>query len=130
MSPLEFVHLLGNWSGGDGPVYEKLARAIGNALERGEIPAETRLPAERTLARLLRLSRTTVVSAYEQLRQRGWVERRQGSGTRVRGPLSPGARKGEEPALSFRSSPCATLRGDPEGVSHGQPAHRTHHTQH
>ena len=113
MSPLEFVHLLGNWSGGDGPVYEKLARAIGNALERGEIPAETRLPAERTLARLLRLSRTTVVSAYEQLRQRGWVERRQGSGTRVRGPLSAGARKGEEPALSFRRHPV--YRGLIEG---------------
>ncbi len=113
MSPLEFVHLLGNWNGGDGPVYEKLARAIGNALERGEIPAETRLPAERTLARLLRLSRTTVVSAYEQLRQRGWVERRQGSGTRVRGPLSPGARKGEEPALSFRRHPV--YRGLIEG---------------
>jgi DNA-binding transcriptional MocR family regulator len=113
LSPLEFVHLLGNWSGGDGPVYERLARAIGNALERGEIPGQTRLPAERTLARLLRLSRTTVVSAYEQLRQRGWVERRQGSGTRVRGPLSPGARQGAEPALSFRRHPV--YRGLIEG---------------
>jgi hypothetical protein len=31
-----------------------------------------------------------------------------------------------EPALSFRSSPRAMLRGDSEGVSHGQPADRTH----
>jgi DNA-binding transcriptional MocR family regulator len=113
LSPLEFVHLLGNWSRGEGPVYQRLSRAIGNALERGEIPAETRLPAERTLARLLRLSRTTVVSAYEQLRQQGWVERRQGSGTRVRGPLSPGVRQREEPALSFRRHPV--YRGLIEG---------------
>jgi DNA-binding transcriptional MocR family regulator len=114
MSPLEFVNLLGNWMAMPGAVYQRLARGIQQALERGEIGAGARLPAERVLARLLSVSRTTVVSAYEALRQDGWLVSRQGSGTRVRG-VSPGAgspRK-EDQTISFRRHPV--YRGLIEG---------------
>jgi DNA-binding transcriptional MocR family regulator len=75
---------LGDWRSGEGPAYQRLAGALRTAIERGDYPLGARLPAERALAKALRVSRTTVVGAYDQLRQDGWVESRQGSGSRVR----------------------------------------------
>jgi DNA-binding transcriptional MocR family regulator len=102
-----FIALLGSWTDRPGPVYQRLAEAMRAAIERGEIPPGTRLPSERALADRLAVSRTTVVSAYQQLRCGQWVESRQGSGTRVRGsargPLA--ARLREDPAGSFRRHP-------------------------
>ena len=102
-----FVTLLGSWTDRPGPVYQRLAEAMRSAIERGDIPPGTRLPSERELADRLAVSRTTVVSAYQQLRSGQWVESRQGSGTRVRGsakgPLA--ARLREDPAGSFRRHP-------------------------
>ncbi len=112
MSPLEFVNVLGNWTAGEGPMYVRLSHAIQRSLARGEIAPGSRLPAERILARQLSLSRTTVVSAYESLREGGWVLRRQGSGTRVPGGGAPAARR-DEGASSFRRHPV--YRGLIEG---------------
>lgn len=47
----------------------------------------TRLPPERSLAQQLGLNRSTVATAYLELQARGLVDRRQGSGTYVRGDL-------------------------------------------
>jgi len=66
--PIEFAQLLGAWSFGEGPTYQRLAEAIRQALARGDLSPGARLPAERTLARALSLSRTTIVSALELLR--------------------------------------------------------------
>ncbi len=100
-----FVAALGNWVAGDGPAYRRLADAARRAIENGEIGPGSRLPAERTLSRLLTVSRTTVVAAYELLRQERLVESRQGSGTRVRGrERRPGPFR-EDPAGSFRRHP-------------------------
>jgi GntR family transcriptional regulator/MocR family aminotransferase len=49
----------------------------------GRLRAGDRLPSTRMLARDLRLSRTTVVNALEQLALEGYVQGRVGSGTRV-----------------------------------------------
>src|SRR5262249_46771370 len=51
------------------------------AVERGDLVSGTRLPAQRPLARMLGVSRTTVVMAYDQLVEEDWLESRQGSGT-------------------------------------------------
>jgi DNA-binding transcriptional MocR family regulator len=75
---------LGSWSVGPGPLHRKLASALPEAMERGDLAPGTRLPAERSLARSLAVSRSTVVAAYDRLRSEGWLESRQGSGTRVR----------------------------------------------
>lgn len=89
----EFAKGLRNWRAGAGPAYRRLADAIRGTIESGQVPEGARLPAERTLARLLSLSRTTVVGAYERLREGGWVESRQGSGTRARRPDSQTSRE-------------------------------------
>lgn len=79
----QLVDLLGSWTEGGGPLYRALARRIAELVATGELrPGET-LPPERTLATMLAVSRSTVVGAYEELRSRGIVERRQGRGTRV-----------------------------------------------
>lgn len=75
--------LLTDWSAGPGTLTVRLAAALRRILEREEIGAGARLPSERALAGALAVSRTTVVAAYEKLRQEGRVESRQGSGTRV-----------------------------------------------
>lgn len=52
---------------GQGPLYEQLARALKRAILEGQFVAGKRLPATRTLARTLGLSRNTVLGAYELL---------------------------------------------------------------
>jgi DNA-binding transcriptional MocR family regulator len=66
----------------------RLADSVRAAIEAGDVPPGAKIPAERSLARLLAVSRTTVVTAYEKLRNEGWLESRQGSGTRARRPGS------------------------------------------
>jgi len=103
---LEFVNVLGGWSQDSGPVYLRLANGARSAILRGDLPPGSRVPAERNLARLLAVSRTTVVSAYEILRQEGWLESRQGSGTRVRpGPRRVSGSAPEDAPASFRRHP-------------------------
>lgn len=82
--PAAFARGLGDWLAGPGPSYRRLADAIRKRIESGGLPLAARLPAERSLAQALAVSRTTVVAAYEQLRQEGWLESRRGSGSRVR----------------------------------------------
>jgi DNA-binding transcriptional MocR family regulator len=88
MRVLGFISHLGAWQAAPGPLYCRLAAAIAAAVAAGRLPAGSRLPAERPLAGALGVSRTTVIGAYDLLREEGWVESRRGSGTRVRA-LSP-----------------------------------------
>jgi DNA-binding transcriptional MocR family regulator len=83
VSAAVLADMLGPWSDGADPLNEQLAAALSRAVTRGLLPAGTRLPAERELAGQLGLSRTTIVAAYDRLRQSGLVRSRQGSGTRV-----------------------------------------------
>jgi DNA-binding transcriptional MocR family regulator len=66
-----------------GPLYQRLSSALETAMERGDVSPGTLLPPERVLAARIGVSRSTVVAAYERLREAGLVERRQGSGTRI-----------------------------------------------
>ncbi len=84
MTVIEFLPKLRDWTALSRPMYKELAAAIVSAIERGEIQAGTRLPAERHLAYSLGVSRSVIVSAYEELRTQGAVDRREGSGTFVR----------------------------------------------
>lgn len=78
---------LGRWAHGDGTLTTRLAQAIAALIEGGELRAGDRLPAERALAGAIAVSRGTVVAAYGLLSDDELVERRQGSGTRVAGPV-------------------------------------------
>jgi GntR family transcriptional regulator/MocR family aminotransferase len=66
-----------------GPQYAQLTRAMKFAILDGRIAAGSRLPPTRELAREMGLSRTTVLSAYEQLRAEGFIDARVGSGSFV-----------------------------------------------
>jgi len=105
MTRLRFLQMLGDWPHGEGPLYLRLAAAIRAAIERGDLPAGARLPAQRMLAHWLEVSRTTVVMAYEALAGDEWVEGRQGSGTTVRRSAggAPATRQGAAAVLSTRN---------------------------
>ncbi|MGN6798552.1 MAG: PLP-dependent aminotransferase family protein [Gaiellaceae bacterium] len=60
-----------------------LERTLRDALRSGRLAPGTRLPSSRALARDLGLARNTVAAAYAQLVAEGWLEGRQGAGTRV-----------------------------------------------
>lgn len=79
--------LIGRWSAGRGPLYLLLAGRLRQLIEAGELPDRTPLPPDRTLAAALAIGRSTVVAAYDVLRQEGRLTRTQGSGTRVSADL-------------------------------------------
>ncbi|MFE5711146.1 PLP-dependent aminotransferase family protein [Streptomyces sp. NPDC056501] len=61
--------------------YRELARAVREALLDGRVALRLRLPAERELATVLAVSRTTVTGAYDLLRESGYAHSRRGAGT-------------------------------------------------
>ncbi|MFG2019800.1 MocR-like transcription factor YczR [Actinomadura geliboluensis] len=74
------ARLLGDVSR-DRPVYAALARSVRALVLDGRLALRTRLPAERDLAAALGVSRTTVTTAYDRLREEGYIESRQGAGS-------------------------------------------------
>ncbi|MEU9982220.1 PLP-dependent aminotransferase family protein [Streptomyces sp. NPDC050856] len=89
----ELVARLGRWSAGRGPLYLLLAARFRQLIDEGVLAPGVLLPPDRRLAGALAVGRTTVVAAYDALRQEGRLVRRQGSGTRVASAaLTPGPR--------------------------------------
>jgi DNA-binding transcriptional MocR family regulator len=84
---VQLQNALREWQRFDGPLYVQLTAALRAAIEAGELPAGRRLPPERLLAAYLSVGRRTVARAYEALSDHALVDRRQGAGTRVTGPL-------------------------------------------
>ncbi|MFF3320195.1 PLP-dependent aminotransferase family protein [Streptomyces sp. NPDC003035] len=79
----ELAEILGDWADGAGPLYRGLAEALLAAVDAGDVASGERLPAERDLARGLQVSRATIAAAYGLLRERGVLDSRRGSGSRV-----------------------------------------------
>lgn len=76
------------------PLVEQLAQHIAMQIRNHGLRAGMRLPSVRSMARDSRLSRFTVVQAYDKLVAQGLVQSRRGSGfyvAAVAQPLSPGA---------------------------------------
>src|SRR5688572_24819636 len=94
------------------PVSTQLYVILRDKILAGDFSPGDRLPASRTLARDLTLSRTTVIEAFDRLTAEGLIESRVGSGTFVSEalkadrPMPPPATKGpaavaaREPRLS------------------------------
>ena len=66
------------------PVSIQLYVALRDLILSGGFSAGDRLPASRTLARDLTLSRTTVIEAFDRLTAEGLIESRVGAGTTLR----------------------------------------------
>src|SRR5215212_8642683 len=95
------------------PLYGHLVNLFEAAIAKGELPSGSRLPPERELAQRLRISRTTVVSAYRELESRGLLRGYVGRGTFVCAAPEPTgtpfAWRGKIAAAALRSSDT-TLR--------------------
>jgi DNA-binding transcriptional regulator YhcF (GntR family) len=72
-------------------LYHQISVQIAGAIRSGEIEEGARLPSSRLLARLLHVSRNTVLTAYEELAADALICGEAGSGIRVTaGALSTG----------------------------------------
>ena len=95
------------------PLYSHLVTLLEGAIAKGDLPSGSRLPPERELASRLRISRTTVVSAYRELESRGLLRGYVGRGTFVCASPEPTgapfAWRGKIAAAALRSSD-STLR--------------------
>lgn len=65
------------------PLHRQLYHLLRAAILEGRIRTGAQLPSSRQMAAQLGISRNTVVAAFDQLIAEGYVESRQGSGTRV-----------------------------------------------
>jgi DNA-binding transcriptional MocR family regulator len=102
------------WSSGSGPLYRRLASAVRAAVSRGDLSVGELLPPERVLAQQLKISRSTVVAAYELLQDELLLERRQGSGTRV--SSAPPRRGSGLPSTLTRNTLFRRITEGPNGT--------------
>src|SRR5262249_57508471 len=84
---------------GTGPLHQQIYRAFRNEILSGVMAPGERVPSTRALADLLKVSRNTAVSAYEQLLAEGYLETRLGAAGTVVAPVLPPER------LALRPSP-------------------------
>lgn len=75
----QLARLLGDWR--QGTAYMDLAQALKALILDGRLSVAARIPAERTLAASWGISRNTVASAYQRLREEGYLRSRQGAGS-------------------------------------------------
>ena len=94
------------------PVYRQISLWFQHAISTGHLQPGQRIPSTRALARELRVSRPSVVSAYEVLLLDGYLQSFVGAGTRVaQTPPAEPFRTASSPAPKG-SSPAATLSAD------------------
>lgn len=92
------------WRQRPGPRYQRLAAALLDAVQRRVVGAGARVPAERTLAAALGVSRGTMVACFEHLVAAGVLARRQGAGTYVLGRPSWASNAGGVATLLRRAA--------------------------
>jgi DNA-binding transcriptional MocR family regulator len=131
-----FARLLGDWRppGGRG-LAGALADRIRLLVLDGRLPMRTRVPAERELAAALDVSRTTVATAYDTLRESGVLHSRRGAGSWTQlpvdhhessspAPFSPRSDGGlYDLAHAALPAPSAHLRAAAAGALHDLDAH-------
>src|SRR5260221_525341 len=102
LSNLELSHARGK------NLCEQVVHALESAIDQGELSPGARLPSERELAGLLKLSRTTTTNAYRELESRGVLRRHVGRGTFVCATPEPDevpfALRGKVSAAAWRSA--------------------------
>ncbi len=67
------------------PLYRQIADYLETRISNGEFPPGSRLPSERDLANIWQVNRSTINSAFEELRTTGLINRTVGQGTIVQG---------------------------------------------
>jgi len=98
------------------PLHARIQRAIRELILDGALDTGIPLPASRSLAQSLGVSRDTVEAAYNQLHAEGFIERRVGSGSFISAQVQhlPGRglrRRGMAAASTHRADPRLSQRG-------------------
>jgi DNA-binding transcriptional MocR family regulator len=116
-SAADVAALLGEWPArGSGSLATRLAFSLRSRILADLLPAGSILPPERALADALAVSRSTLVAAFDLLRAEGLLVSRQGSGTRVAGPVDAPWSNGPSAGLTM----AARLLGAAErGINFG-----------
>lgn len=86
----------------DVPVYRQIADGVRAAARDGRLEPGGKLPPTRDLARQLGVNRNTVVAAYDELADEGWVRSHTGRGTFLSAPPDDAE---VEPREASRSAP-------------------------
>jgi GntR family transcriptional regulator/MocR family aminotransferase len=97
------------------PLYRQIYSHVRQCILDGRLSSGARLPSTRQLAADLRVSRSTAVQAYEQLRAEGYIEGLGGAETRVTGSLPDsfvraGVREADQTPIPLRSSLVPSAR--------------------
>lgn len=77
------------------PLWRQVYAQLRASIESGALPVGATIPASRTLARELKVSRNTVEGALLRLASEGLIERRVGSGSRVAQARAPASERGQ-----------------------------------
>ncbi len=111
-------------------IYIQIAEQIKTQISRGVLPAGTRLPTIRRLAKQLGVTRLTTHNAYSELQAEGWIESVVGRGTFVSQAVKPGALvEGAEAYLTIDSVLSDGLRNPtPVGIRSMAMAHPDENT--
>src|SRR5436305_8170769 len=86
------------------PLFRQVYLGLRAAVLSGKLLAGNRLPSSRELAEQLRVSRTVVLLAYDQLLAEGYAVGRRGAGTFVTDTLNLSAVNQQRPLFQFRVS--------------------------
>ncbi|MDP9421716.1 MAG: PLP-dependent aminotransferase family protein [Pseudomonadota bacterium] len=91
ISASSLARLMGGWQADSArlPAYRQIQQALRLLILDGRLPIGIKLPGERHLAAELGVSRTTVATAFAELRQHGFASSQHGSGTVTRLPSEP-----------------------------------------
>lgn len=91
-------------SKGGESLHRQIYRQLRSAILAGKLAAGTRLPSTRDLAEQLRVSRSVVLEAYDQLLAEGFIVGRSGSGTYVSQGMTPRDRDERQKSVKPRLS--------------------------
>ena len=99
------------------PLHQQLGGEIARAIRRG-VPPGSRLPSSRVLARLLGISRNTVMTAYDDLVAAGLIHGRRGAGMLITASGPPGVHTlNLRQVMRQAQYPSRTLHiADPDGT--------------
>jgi GntR family transcriptional regulator/MocR family aminotransferase len=109
------------------PLQRQIYSALRQAILSGRLRPGSRVPASRTLAGDLGVSRTTVVLAYESLETEGYITGRGSAGSfvasvLVKSPRAPRGTRVEDAEIDARTRHATLLARTASGLPHVRPA--------
>ena len=107
------------------PLYLQVADYITEAARSGQLKPGTQLPPSRTLAEQNNVHRSTIINAYQELKARGVLASKQGSGTYIEKGLSENTVSIQK--FKPESLPTDELIAEIRRMHWGSPACRTWH---